>query len=249
MKGVILAGGTGSRLWPLTKVTNKHLLPVYDRPMIYYPIQAMVSSGIHDILLICGGNAAGEFLKILGNGADFGLRHLNYTYQAEPKGIADALGLAEEWAAGQHVCVMLGDNIIEGNFGSTVEEYEKNGANGGVIFASEVDHPEWYGVITLDDEGKVQQIEEKPQNPTSNLAAIGLYIYDSTVWDFVKKLTPSARGELEITDVNNYYLERKELTMHRVPGWWADCGESIDVYLDACVKVRSLGFPKLKKLP
>jgi glucose-1-phosphate thymidylyltransferase len=215
--------------------------------MIYYPIQAMVDSGIRDILLICGGNAAGEFLKVLGNGADFGLKRLNYAYQAEPKGIADALGLAEEWAGGEPVCVMLGDNIVEGNFGNAVTEFCNNPV-GAVIFGATVEHPEWYGVIWTDCFGKIEAIVEKPKDSTSNLAAIGLYLYDATVWESVKTLVPSKRGELEITDVNNYYLEKKQLDWRPVPGWWADCGESIDGYNDACVKVRSLGFPKLRKV-
>ena len=237
MKGIILAGGLGTRLAPLTHVTNKCLLPVYNKPMIYYPIQTLVDGGINDILLVCGGNAAGEFLRILGNGEVFGLRHLHYTYQSEPRGIADALGLAEEFASGDPICVILADNIIEDNIKKAVDDFKSNPV-GAVIFGTEVEHPEHYGVINTDSNGNVVEIEEKPKNPQSNLIATGLYLYDSTVWEFIKQLTPSARGELEITDVNNHYLKKNQLTMRKLEGWWADCGENFDGYLDAAVKVR-----------
>ncbi|MHA2043402.1 MAG: sugar phosphate nucleotidyltransferase [Candidatus Thorarchaeota archaeon] len=239
MKGVILAGGLGTRLHPLTKVTNKCLLPVYNKPMIYYPIQSMVDSGIKDILLVCGGNAAGEFLRILGNGEEFGLKHLHYTYQKEASGIADALGLAEEWAAGEPIAVMLADNILENSFSQHVEEFEDN-PNGARIFLYEVDSPQSYGVAEVDDKGIVKSIEEKPKEPKSNLAVVGVYMYDSTVWEFIKRLQPSARGELEITDVNNYYLQSGKLHAHKLEGWWADCGESIDGYLEANNRAASL---------
>ena len=179
---MILAGGLGTRLYPLTKVTNKCLLPLYDRPMIYWPIQSFVQSGITDILLVCGGNAAGEFLTILGNGETFGLKHLHYTYQSEPRGIADALGLCEEWAAGESIAVMLADNIFEKPFGNFVEEFEANPV-GSRIFLTEVEHPEWYGVVETAEDGSVKSIVEKPKDPKSNLIATGLYIYDPNVWD------------------------------------------------------------------
>ena len=236
MKGIILAGGLGTRLYPLTKVTNKCLLPVYDRPMIYYPIQSMVKSGIEDILLVCGGNAAGEFLRILGNGEEFGLKHLHYTYQKEPKGIADALGLAREWVDDKPVCVMLADNILQNPFKNYIKEFESDPI-GARIFLSEVEHPEWYGVAEIDDEGKVLSLSEKPQYPKSNLAAIGLYIYDKTVWEYIDRLTPSQRGELEITDVNNYYLQDNKLKAYKVDGYWADAGESIEMYMSTNMKV------------
>lgn len=238
MKGVVLAGGMGTRLWPLTKVTNKCLLPVYNKPMIYYPIQTLVDSGIDDILLVCGGNAVGEFLRILGNGEEFGLRHLHYTYQKEAKGIADALGLAEEWADREPVAVILADNVIENPLRQEIKDFEAN-PEGARIFLTEVEHPEHYGVVELDGE-RVVSIEEKPKNPKSNFIAIGLYLYDSQVWDVVKTLKPSNRNELEITDVNKYYLGVDKLKANKMTGWWADCGESFDTYTDAFTKVRDL---------
>lgn len=237
MKGVILAGGTGSRLYPLTQVTNKHLLPVYNKPMIYYPIERMAESGIKDILLVCGGNAAGEFLRILGNGDRFGVR-LHYTYQPEAKGISDALGLAEQFVGGSPMCVILGDNLFEKPFTEAVRRFE-NDPVGAVVFGTKTEHPEHYGVIDEESAtGKVRKIVEKPKHFVSNLIATGLYMYDSTVWDFIKQLTPSARGELEITDVNNHYLEKGQLRLERVDGWWADCGENCDGYLDAGIQAR-----------
>lgn len=235
MKGVILAGGLGTRLHPLTKVTNKCLLPVYNKPMIYYPIQSFVDSGIDDILLVCGGNAAGEFLRVLGNGEEFGLKHLHYTYQAEPKGIADALSLAEEWADGEPIAVLLADNILEHDFTDYVESFE----SGARIFLTEVERPEFYGVVEVSG-NKVLSIEEKPKYPKSNLIAVGLYMYDGTVWDYIRNLEPSARGELEITDLNNYYLSEGKLDAFKLNGFWADCGESFEGYMDACNKVMSM---------
>jgi glucose-1-phosphate thymidylyltransferase len=234
MKGVILAGGLGTRLHPLTKVTNKCLLPVYDRPMIYYPIQTLVASGIRDILLVCGGNAAGEFLRILGNGEEFGLKHLHYTYQKEAKGIADALGLAEEFAAGQAVTVLLADNIFENPIPDIVRDFDGDPV-GARIFVTPVEHPECYGVVETDDKGRVVSIVEKPKQPKSNLIATGLYMYDGGVWDYIRSLTPSKRNELEITDLNNRYLGIGKLKAHRINGWWADCGESIDGYMQSCI--------------
>jgi glucose-1-phosphate thymidylyltransferase len=232
MKGVILAGGLGTRLYPLTRVCNKCLLPVYDKPMIHYPIQSMVDSGIEDILLVCGGNSAGEFLSILGNGEEFGLKHLHYTYQKEASGIADALGLAEEWANGEPITVVLADNILEKPFKKHVEEFENN-PNGARIFLYEVDSPQSYGVAEVDENGVVKSIEEKPKEPKSNLAVVGVYMYDSTVWEFIKRLQPSTRGELEITDVNNYYLQSGKLHAHKLEGEWYDCGENLDGYLQS----------------
>lgn len=239
MKGVILAGGLGTRLHPLTKVTNKHLLPIYDRPMIYYPIQRMVDSGIRDILIVTGGNHAGDFLELLGNGSQFGLKHLNYTHQAEPGGIAQALGLAENWVDNEPFCVMLGDNYLEKDFSVLVDSFE-NDPTGAVVVGYEVENPEWYGVIIQDGAGKVTEIQEKPKKPSTNLIAIGLYMYDEQIWDCIKNLAPSGRGELEITDVNNWYISKGELRMHKYNDWWVDCGESIEGYNLACQKVAEL---------
>lgn len=236
MKGCILAGGLGTRLLPLTLTTNKCLLPVYNKPMIYHPIQTLVDSGIRDILLVCGGNAAGEFLRILGNGEQFGLKHLHYTYQAQPKGIADALGLAEDWANNEPVTVILADNVLEKPFPEVVKEFEMNPV-GARIFLSEVEHPEWYGVVQLKEDGTVLNIEEKPKNPKSNLAAIGVYMYDGGVWDYIRTLEPSKRNELEITDLNNRYLAAGQLKACKIEGCWMDCGESIDGYMQSCIKV------------
>lgn len=233
MKACILSGGLGTRLFPLTKVTNKCLLPVYNKPMIYYPIQTLVDSGINDILLVCGGNAAGEFLSILGNGEEFGLKHLHYTYQKEASGIADALGLAEEWANGEPICVVLADNIVEKPFGYYVNEFEKT-PSGARIFLYKVKNPQAYGVAEVDTlYNNVLSIEEKPKNPKSDLAVIGVYMYDSMVWDFIKELKPSARGELEITDVNNFYLKENKLKAYKLEGEWFDCGENFEGYLEA----------------
>jgi glucose-1-phosphate thymidylyltransferase len=207
--------------------------------MIYYPIQSLVDSGIKDILLVCGGNAAGEFLRVLGNGEEFGLRHLHYTYQKEASGIADALSLAEEWADGEPICVILADNILEKDFSKSVIEFTNNPV-GARIFLTEVKNPEWYGVVEKDESGNVISIEEKPEEPKSNLIAIGLYMYDSTVWDFITRLKPSDRGELEITDVNKFYLQSRRLIAREIDGWWADCGECFDGYLDASNKVAEL---------
>lgn len=236
MKGIILAGGLGTRLHPLTKVTNKCLLPVYDRPMIYYPIQTLVNSGISDILLVCGGNAAGEFLRILGNGEEFGLKHLHYTYQKEPRGIADALGLAEDWADNSPVAVVLADNVFQNPIPDVVKNFKDN-PTGARIFLTKVSHPEHYGVVEVDAEGKVLSIEEKPKQPKSNLIATGLYMYDGGVWDYIRNLVPSARNELEITDLNNRYLEMGSLKAHEINGWWADCGESLQGYMESCIAV------------
>lgn len=222
MKGVILAGGLGTRLYPLTKVTNKHLLPVYDKPMIFYPIQILINAGIHDILVVTGGNNAGEFLRLLGNGKDFGLAHINYTYQEGEGGIAQALRLAEYWAAGDRICVVLGDNIIENNIRKAVESYKKQGS-GAKILLKEVPDPERFGVPLLDGD-TVVKIEEKPKKPGSRYAVTGIYLYDGRVFEIIKTLTPSARGELEITDVNNAYIARAELTWDLLDGWWSDAG-------------------------
>lgn len=222
MKGVVLAGGLGTRLRPLTAVTNKHLLPVYDRPMIYYPIQTLVNAGIIDIMIVTGGNSAGDFLKLLGNGKAFGLKHLNYTYQEGEGGIAEALSLVEHFAATEPVCVVLGDNIIEGNIATAVRDYRNQG-RGAKIILKKVPDPERFGVPELNGES-VLRIEEKPESPKSEFAVVGIYMYDGEVYDIIRTLKPSGRGELEITDVNNAYIKRGEMTWQELEGWWTDAG-------------------------
>ena len=222
MKGIVLAGGLGMRLRPLTAVTNKHLLPIYDQPMVYYPIQTLVNAGITDIMIVTGGNSAGDFLKLLGNGKAFGLKHLNYTYQEGEGGIAEALGLVEHFAAGDRVCVVLGDNIIENNIEAAVCNYGKQ-AQGAKILLKRVPDPQRFGVPALDGE-KVLRIEEKPEFPQSEYAVIGIYMYDASVYDIIRTLKPSGRGELEITDVNNAYIERGEMSWEELEGWWTDAG-------------------------
>jgi glucose-1-phosphate thymidylyltransferase len=207
---------------PLTAVTNKHLLPIYNQPMIYYPIQTLVNAGITDIMIVTGGSSAGDFLKLLGNGKAFGLRHLNYTYQEGEGGIAAALALVEHFAAGQPVCVILGDNIIQGNISAAVEAYHQQGA-GAKILLKQVSDPERFGVPELDGR-RVLRIEEKPSQPKSQFAVIGIYMYDARVFEIIKTLKPSGRGELEITDVNNAYIERREMTWEELDGWWTDAG-------------------------
>ena len=238
MKGIILAGGSGSRLFPLTSVINKCLLPVYNKPMIYYPIELLVNAGIRDVLLVCGGNSVGDFLPLLKNGEAFGLKHLHYTVQDQPRGIADALGLAEEFVGGDNMAVVLADNIFADNVKQQVDDF----STGGAIFGAQVEHPQHYGVIEQDEAGNVIKIVEKPKEPKSNLIATGLYLYDPTVWEMIEQLEPSARGELEITDINNMYLRENRLKVHQLNGFWADCGENFDGYLDACNKVRELHY-------
>lgn len=222
MKGVILAGGLGSRLYPLTKITNKHLLPVYDRPMIYYPLQTLINAGIEDIMIVTGGNSAGDFLRLLGNGKDFGLKHLNYTYQEGEGGIAAALGLVEHFADDQPVCVVLGDNIIEKNIRAAAEEYSKQGG-GAKILLKRVPDPQRFGVPEIDG-NRVLRIEEKPVDPKSEFAVVGIYFYDADVFDVIRTLVPSDRGELEITDVNNHYINSGTMTWNELDGWWTDAG-------------------------
>ena len=242
MKGVVLAGGLGTRLHPLTKVTNKHLLPVHNQPMIYYPIQTLINAGIDDIMIVTGGNSAGDFLKLLGNGRDFGLKHLSYAYQEGEGGIADALALVEHFADDQPICVVLGDNIIEGNIQAAADAYLRQG-NGAKILLKKVHDPQRFGVPELDGD-KVLQIEEKPKNPKSDYAVIGIYFYDSTVFEVIKTLVPSVRGELEITDVNNHYINRGEMTWNELEGWWTDAG-TFESLLNASNMVAKTGANKL----
>ncbi len=226
MKGIILAGGLGSRLRPLTLVTNKHLLPVYDRPMIHYPIECLLNAGVRDILIVTGGEHAGDFLKLLKNGKHLGIRHLEYAYQEGEGGIADALKLAEDFSDSDKICVVLGDNVIEGNIRKAAGDFftQRSGAK---LLLKEVPDPERFGVVRFEGEpprGRIVEIVEKPTSPPSNLAVTGIYFYDNDVFDICKTLKPSGRGELEITDVNNAYLKRGDLTYDMLEGWWTDAG-------------------------
>ncbi len=222
MKGIVLAGGLGTRLSPLTRVTNKHLLPVYDRPMIFYPIETLVNAGIRDILVITGGQNAGDFLRLLSNGKDFGLHHFNYAYQEGEGGIADALRLAEHFASGEKICVILGDNIIQGSILDARRRFDQQ-ERGGHILLKEVPDPERFGCPEIID-GRIVKIAEKPKRPKSPYAVTGIYFYDETVFERIGSLKPSGRGELEITDINNMYLEEGTLTFSFLEGWWTDAG-------------------------
>jgi len=222
MKGIVLAGGIGSRLYPLTRITNKHLLPVYDKPMIYYPLQSLVEAGIDEIMIVTGGSGAGDFLRLLQNGKDFGLHQLNFAYQEGEGGIADALRLAEFFAAGDKICVVLGDNIIEGSIRDAKQKFEKQ-ERGAKVLLKKVPDPERFGVPVFEN-NRVVKIEEKPRVPASPYAIVGIYFYDSTVFERIRTLKPSARKEYEITDVNNSYLKDGQLTYEILEGWWTDAG-------------------------
>lgn len=243
MKGIVLAGGLGTRLSPLTKITNKHLLPIFDKPMIYYPIRTLVNAGIKEIMIVTGGNNAGDFLKLLGNGSEFGLKHLNFTYQAREGGIAEAVGLCEYFAENDKVAIILGDNIIEWNIKDAVAAFKKQ-KEGARIFLKKVRNPREYGVAEIRG-NEVVGIEEKPKNPKSDLAVIGVYMYDNSVFKIVKTLKPSRRGELEITDVNNAYIGKGLMTYSMLKGGWADAGESIEAYNDTINFVRKYGANKI----
>jgi glucose-1-phosphate thymidylyltransferase len=235
MKGIVLAGGTGSRLFPLTKITNKHLLPIYDRPMIYYPIQTLVDAGIEDIMVVTGGRNSGDFLRLLANGKEFGLKHIHYTYQEGEGGIADALALAEHFADGNQICVILGDNIIQGDIRAAADRFRAQ-SKGAHILLKEVADAERFGVAEVDGD-RIVGIEEKPAHPKSNYAVTGIYMYDSSVFDKIKTLVPSGRGELEITDVNNAYVREGTLTFSFLSGWWTDAG-TFDSLLRAANMVK-----------
>ena len=222
LHGVILAGGLGKRLDPLTRITNKHLLPVFNKPMIYYPIQMLVDSGIKDILIVTGGNNAGDFLRLIGNGGEFGLKHINYTYQKGEGGIAEALGLAEHFANRERIVVILGDNIIGGSIKKAVNAFRAQ-RMGARILLKKVNDPERFGVAELDGD-RVISIEEKPRKPKSNYIVTGIYMYDEQVFDIIKTLKPSGRGEMEITDVNNAYIRRGQMSFEILKGWWTDAG-------------------------
>ncbi len=228
MKGIILAGGLGSRLYPLTHATNKHLLPIYDQPMVYYPIQTLVSAGVDEVLIVTGGPHAGHFVPVLRNGRQFGLKHLEYTYQDKEGGIAEALSLGQEFADGEPVCVILGDNTTDADIGPAVESFD----GGAMLFLKEVPDPNRFGcpVFNPQDVSQILRIEEKPLQPQSPYAITGLYIYDATVFDYISKLEPSDRGELEITDVNNFYLKDDRLRWMELDGFWSDAGTFQSLY-------------------
>jgi glucose-1-phosphate thymidylyltransferase len=240
MKGVILAGGLGTRLFPLTKVTNKHLLPVYDKPMIYYPLEKLVEAGIRDILVVTGGNSAGDFLRLLGNGNAFGLKDIHYTYQEGEGGIAAALILAEHFADGEKLLVVLGDNIFETDITPYVQKFarQKKGAR---ILLKAVPNPERFGVAEIRG-GKIVRVVEKPKKPRTNLIVTGIYMYDRQVFDIVRTLKPSRRGELEITDVNNAYIRRRQMEFDILEGFWSDAGT-----FDSLVRANELVAGKRKK--
>lgn len=231
IKGIVLAGGLGTRLQPLTRITNKHLLPVYTRPMIFYPIRTLVEAGVRDVLVVTGGNSAGDFLRLLGNGKDFGLDHMNYAYQEGEGGIAHALALAEPFARGHKVVVILGDNILQKGIGPGVKKFREL-PGGALVYLKKMDNPRPYGVPVIQN-GKITRIEEKPRKPKSDFAVIGVYMYDETVFDVIRTLKPSGRGELEVTDLNNSYLRRAQLHHEILQGWWADAGESHESLLAA----------------
>ena len=239
MKGVILAGGSGTRLHPLTRITNKHLLPLYDRPMVTYAVEALVGAGIDELMLVTGGTHAGEFFRLLGNGHDYGIDKLFYGYQEDAGGIADALGLAERFVARDKVCVLLADNIFEQSLGSIVANFERQerGARIALAELAEDEHLRHLGVAVMDGD-RVTEIVEKPKAPPSRFAVTGVYFYDAEVWDFLPSLAPSARGELEITDVNNWYVGRGTMEADVVGGFWGDAGESIDAYYEVNDFVR-----------
>ena len=228
MKGVVLAGGLGTRLYPLTKITNKHLLPVFNKPMVYYPIELLAHAGITEVTLVTGGNNPGDFLRLMGNGKEFGLKNINYVYQEGEGGIAEALGLAEFFCRDDSIAVVLGDNIFENEITAFVESYRKQG-KGAKILVKEVTDPHRFGVATIDG-NRVLRIDEKPKHPATNLAVVGVYMYDSNVFDIIKTLKPSGRGELEITDVNNAYIQRGEMTYDVVNGWLTDAGTFPSLY-------------------
>ncbi len=248
MKGVILAGGLGSRLRPLTKVTNKHLLPVYDRPMIYYPIETLCDAGIDDIMIVTGGNSAGDFLRLLGNGKEFGLKDLHYTYQDTEGGIADALKLCEHFVDGSRVVVILGDNIVQDSIAPYVRKFAAQ-ETGARILLKDVTDPERFGCPELSGD-RIVRIEEKPSHPKSRYAVTGIYMYDSKVFEFCRRLKPSERGELEITDVNNAYIQAGELQYDVLEGWWADAGQFESLFRAGTLVARSRveNAPRLRKV-
>jgi glucose-1-phosphate thymidylyltransferase len=243
MKGVILAGGTGSRLHPLTRITNKHLLPVYDKPMIFYPIETLVAAGVEELMVVTGGNHAGEFLPLLGNGREFGLKRLQFSYQAQAGGIAEALGLCQDFVDGEKVVVMLGDNILGQSIAPYVENFARQ-QRGARLLLKEMEDPthlKHLGVPIFGKDDRLQYIREKPETPPSQYAVIGVYMYDAEVFNILSDLKPSGRGELEITDVNNAYIDHGAMEYDLIQGFWGDAGESIDVYYQVIDHVRRYG--------
>jgi glucose-1-phosphate thymidylyltransferase len=245
MKGVILAGGSGTRLHPLTRITNKHLLPIYDRPMVTYAIEALVTCEVRELMVVTGGTHAGEFLRLLGNGHEWGIDRLSYAYQERAGGIAEALGLAERFAGGEPIVVMLADNVLERSIRHAVENFERQKAGARILLAGEEnpEHLRHLGVPELDD-GRVVRIHEKPETPPSNFAVTGIYFYDETVFEVIPDLEPSGRGELEITDVNNWFIDQGTMQYDVLEGFWGDAGESIDAYYAVNDFVRSNGANK-----
>ena len=243
MKGVVLAGGKGTRLYPLTRITNKHLLPIYNRPMVTYAIEALVKAGLTEVMLVTGGTHAGEFFRLFGDGRGHGVDRLFYAYQEEESGIADALGLAERFVGDDSVCVMLADNVVERSLKPSVENFRAQERGARILLARESDpeHLRHLGVPELDGGAKVTRIVEKPETPPSEFAVTGIYFYPSDVFDFIETLEPSARGELEITDVNNHYIERGDMEYDVLDGFWGDAGESIDAYYAVNDFVRAHG--------
>jgi glucose-1-phosphate thymidylyltransferase len=246
VRGVILAGGTGTRLHPLTRITNKHLLPIYDRPMVTYAIEALVSAGVTELMLVTGGTHAGEFLRLLGNGHEYGIDRLLYAYQERPGGIAEALGLAERFVDGEQVVVMLADNVVERSIREAVEHFEVQEGGARILLSSVEDpaHLRHLGVPDLDDGGRVVRIVEKPDEPPSRYAVTGIYFYDASVFEIIPSLVPSGRGELEITDVNNWFVSEGTMEYDVLEGFWGDAGESIDAYYEVNDFVRSNGLNK-----
>jgi glucose-1-phosphate thymidylyltransferase len=246
VKGVILAGGKGTRLHPLTRITNKHLLPIYDRPMVTYAIEALVNAGLTELMLVTGGTHAGEFFRLLGEGREYGIDRLFYAYQEQEGGIAEALGLAERFVGDDRVCVLLADNIFERSLRFSVDHFSKKERGARIVLAreSDVEHLRHLGVPELDGDGRVNRIVEKPESPPSEFAVTGVYFYDADVFDVIPSLTPSGRGELEITDVNNHYVAEGTMEYDVVEGFWGDAGESIDVYYTVNDFVRAHGANK-----
>ena len=243
-----MAGGTGSRLHPLTRITNKHLLPIYDRPMVTYAIETLVSSGVTELMLVTGGTHAGEFLRLLGNGHDFGIDRLSYAYQERPGGIAEALGLAERFVGGERVVVMLADNVVERSIRVAVDNFRAQDKGARILLSAVEDpaHLRHLGVPEIDDRGRVVRIVEKPTDPPSRYAVTGIYFYDPGVFQVIPSLVPSGRGELEITDVNNWFVSQGEMEYDVLEGFWGDAGESIDAYYSVNDFVRSCGANKAR---
>lgn len=245
IKGVVLAGGLGRRLGPLTEITNKHLLPIWDRPMIFYPLRTLLEAGIDDVLVVTGGQNPGDFLRLLGDGREFGFRHLSFTYQRGQGGIAAALACAEEFAGGDPICVILGDNIIQKSIRPQAERFKEQGA-GARVLLKRVPNPQRFGVARL--AGKtLAEIIEKPKNPPSPFAVIGIYFYDAGVFRIIEKLKPSRRGELEIADVTNTYLKRGSLTYGTMPGWWTDAGTVESLHHASSLAARTWFHPKARE--